>query len=63
MQFQMTFSVAEVGLIIGCSKGQIYALIADNAIRSVKIRGMRRITRQSIHDFLDSLEDAAGSQC
>jgi excisionase family DNA binding protein len=51
-------SVAEVAIHLGVCRQTVYNLIYDGSLPSVKIRGLRRISRSSLDDWLKRLETA-----
>jgi|688.fasta_scaffold645541_2 excisionase family DNA binding protein len=50
------FSVSETAQILGCSRSQIYVLISDGELESVKIRGSRRVTENQILRYIRRIE-------
>lgn len=54
----LMLSVAEVALHLGVCRQTVYNLIYDGSIPSVKFRGMRRISRNSLDEWLKQLESA-----
>ena len=51
-------SVAEVAVHLGVCRQTVYNLIYDGSLPSVKIRGLRRVSRISLDDWLKQLETA-----
>ena len=51
-------SVAEVAVQLGVCRQTVYNLIYDGSLPSVKIRGLRRVSRNSLDDWLKRLETA-----
>lgn len=51
----MLFSVDQAATILGIGRTNVYALIRDCKLRSVKVGGRRLIPRTAIQDFVDSL--------
>ena len=54
----LLLSVAEVAIHLGVCRQTVYNLIYDGSLPSVKIRGLRRISRSSLDDWLKRLETA-----
>jgi len=54
----LMLSVAEVAIQLGVCRQTVYNLIYDGSLPSVKIRGLRRISRSSLDDWLKRLETA-----
>ena len=54
----LLLSVAEVAIHLGVCRQTVYNLIYDGSLPSVKIRGLRRISRSSLDDWLKQLETA-----
>ena len=54
----LLLSVAEVAVQLGVCRQTVYNLIYDGSLPSVKIRGLRRISRSSLDDWLKRLETA-----
>ena len=54
----LLLSVAEVAINLGVCRQTVYNLIYDGSLPSVKIRGLRRISRSSLDDWLKRLETA-----
>ena len=54
----LLLSVAEVAIHLGVCRQTVYNLIYDGSLPSVKIRGLRRINRSSLDDWLKRLETA-----
>jgi excisionase family DNA binding protein len=54
----LMLSVAEVAIQLGVCRQTVYNLIYDRSLPSVKIRGLRRISRSSLDDWLKRLETA-----
>jgi excisionase family DNA binding protein len=54
----LLLSVAEVAIHLGVCRQTVYNLIYDGSLPSVKIRGLRRISRSSLDDWLRQLETA-----
>jgi excisionase family DNA binding protein len=52
-----TFSVDEVGTILGCSRSQVYVLFRNDELDSVKIRGSRRVTENQLVKYISRLEN------
>jgi excisionase family DNA binding protein len=55
---QSLLSVAEVAVHLGVCRQTVYNLIYDGSLPSVKFRGVRRISRRSLDDWLKQLETA-----
>jgi excisionase family DNA binding protein len=51
-----TFSVDDVGIILGCSRSQVYVLFRNDELESVKIRGSRRVTENQLLKYIKRLE-------
>lgn len=54
----LMLSVAEVAVHLGVCRQTVYNLIYDGSIPSVKFRGVRRISRSSLDEWLKQLESA-----
>ncbi|HLZ81035.1 MAG TPA: helix-turn-helix domain-containing protein [Ktedonobacteraceae bacterium] len=54
----LLLSVAEVAIHLGVCRQTVYNLIYDGSLPSVKIRGLRRVSRSSLDDWLKRLETA-----
>jgi excisionase family DNA binding protein len=55
----IAFTVKQIGEILNCSRSQVYLLLKQGAINSVKIGGSRRITQNQLLDFLRQIEGEA----
>jgi excisionase family DNA binding protein len=51
-------SVADVAVRLGVCRQTVYNLIYDGSLPSVKLRGMRRISRDTLDKWLRQLETA-----
>ena len=54
----LLLSVAEVAVHLGVCRQTVYNLIYDGSLPSVKFRGVRRISRSSLDEWLKQLEIA-----
>ena len=54
----LLLSVAEVAVHLGVCRQTVYNLIYDGSLPSVKFRGMRRVSRNSLDEWLKQLETA-----
>jgi excisionase family DNA binding protein len=52
-----TFKVEEVAKILNCSRSQVYTLLKNNQLQSVRIRGSRRVTENQLVRFIKDLEE------
>jgi excisionase family DNA binding protein len=55
----LTLTVKETAEVLRVSERTVFKLLAAEELRSVQVRGSRRITRQAIADYLTSLERVA----
>lgn len=51
-------SVADVAICLGVCRQTVYNLIYDGSLPSVKFRGMRRVSRDTLDKWLKQLETA-----
>jgi excisionase family DNA binding protein len=54
----LLLSVAEVAVHLGVCRQTVYNLIYDGSLPSLKFRGMRRVSRSSLDEWLKQLETA-----
>lgn len=54
----LLLSVAEVAVHLGVCRQTVYNLIYDGSLPSLKFRGMRRVSRNSLDEWLKRLETA-----
>ena len=54
----LLLSVAEVAVHLGVCRQTVYNLIYDGSLPSLKFRGMRRVSRSSLDEWLKRLETA-----
>ena len=54
----LLLSVAEVAVHLGVCRQTVYNLIYDGSLPSVKFRGVRRVSRNSLDEWLKQLETA-----
>ena len=54
----LLLSVAEVAMHLGVCRQTVYNLIYDGSLPSMKFRGMRRVSRTSLDEWLKRLETA-----
>ena len=47
---------------LGCGRTQVYALLATNQLRSVKIGRLRRIPTAEVHRYVENLLAEVGDQ-
>jgi excisionase family DNA binding protein len=52
----LLLSVAEVAVHLGVCRQTVYNLIYDGSLPSVKFRGVRRVSRNSLDEWLKQLE-------
>ena len=52
----LLLSVAEVAVHLGVCRQTVYNLIYDGILPSVKFRGVRRVSRNSLDEWLKRLE-------
>ena len=51
----MLFSVDQAAAVLGIGRTNVYALMRDGKLRSVKVGGRRLIPRAAVHDFVAEL--------
>ena len=54
----LLLSVAEVAMHLGVCRQTVYNLIYDGSLPSMKFRGMRRVNRTSLDEWLKRIETA-----
>lgn len=52
----IAFTVEQVGEILNCSRSQVYVLIRAGELKSAKIRGLRRVTKNQLMSYLARIE-------
>jgi excisionase family DNA binding protein len=50
--------VSDVAKLMGMSEASIWRRVADGRIESIKVGSARRITREALAAFVDSLKDS-----
>ena len=50
------FSIKDVALILNVSRSQVYVLLKTEELRSVTIRGSRRVTENQLIEYINTLE-------
>lgn len=54
-------TVAQVGQLLNLSRSQVYTLLSEGRLNSLKIGRSRRVPALAVDDFLDGLLDASQS--
>ena len=55
---KLLLTAREAAEVLGVGRSKVYELIATGRLRSVKVDGCRRVTREALVDFVTSLDDA-----
>ena len=55
----MLFAITEAALILGIGRTNVYALLKQGQLRSVKIGGRRLIPRSALEDFVQGLQQVS----
>ncbi len=55
----LALTTRQVAKALGCSVRTVERLIGDGALKSVKIHGLRRVTRDQLAAYLTQLEGSA----
>jgi excisionase family DNA binding protein len=50
------FTIKDVAKILNVSRSQVYVLLKTEELRSVTIRGSRRVTENQLIDYINMLE-------
>jgi excisionase family DNA binding protein len=50
------FSIKDVSQILNVSRSQVYVLLKTEELRSVTIRGSRRVTENQLIQYINTLE-------
>jgi excisionase family DNA binding protein len=50
------FTIKDVAQILNVSRSQVYVLLKTGELRSVTIRGSRRVTENQLIDYINMLE-------
>lgn len=50
------FSIKDVALILNVSRSQVYVLLKTGELKSVTIRGSRRVSENQLIEYINTLE-------
>ena len=54
---QLLYKIPQVGELLGLSRAQVYALVAEGVIPSVRVGSSRRVSAKALHAWVESLPD------